>query len=1498
MLISLLLLCVLMFAVSTSFAADGNVTLGEVDDEMAIDDNVLSVGEDTEALSVDDESSNVVGSSATVTNSSFHDYFDDQGTLLDTVTADELQFEGDFSEVDVNYITIGKSIKLTTNDAVFKGVSFVISANNVAIDGFKLTGSDYSLFTISDVSNVTISNCNINFTAIEGSNSYAIYAVSVENLKILKNTITYVGNTNGTTINNAIYVEGDSNTKKASKNITVEGNTFDIAIPSVEINYMTMPYTTYSEGIVFFFCENLKFVDNKVNLRYNTFTLGKTSPDSIYALAVKSNENSYEYGWDDDDNLIFTYPITSKNIVIAGNTFNVQGHNCTYALAFAADNFTISNNNFNVTSEHYSNAITLNHLSCNGNVSDNEVFVEASDAVYGFYSYAWAAPISDVTYKNNKIIAQAYMACGMEFAEDTTVIDSNVITTVGNYTYGIALSLRGDSKKGLVFNNTIFNFGSNVGVDETGDSLTPKGSSMAITVKSYADDVDATIKENAIYSTNIGIQVVKESKKITLDNNTISVSANSGKVDNYAIVAEEVDDLRIINNDVNYAGLVDNQFVIVGYTDYGYPIYDTSNNTCAYGIYVKKSNVVIKNNDFDIAIPTFVVNWGATRESFSEGIVLVGCDDLELADNNVTISTNNGSSVDTVYGIDILNSANPDIKNNNVTLKSIGYLYAIIINDNNFNISGNDIVVSSDKYACGIDVEGAAKGVIDGNNISLEASEFAYAIYTGMISGEVNVNITNNDIEAEAYYVVGLEIAAKKALIEHNNVDVNGNRTIGVGTKVSDVTIKDNAINALASNEGNISIWDGMGTLNSAIKVIEGNATIYNNSVSSNAIGINVDSTNDKVSIEKNIIVVNANSGKVDNYAIVAEEIDDLTIVNNDVTFSGKVDNQFVTIGYDDWGNPIYDSSNNTHAYGIFVKNSDAVIEYNDFDIAIPTFAVNWAAGRDSFSEGIVLVGCDDVIFDYNNVTVTVNGGDSQNTIYGVDIFNSENPCIEYNNITVNGAGYTYAIIINDEGFIISENNITVTSDEYVCGIDVEGTAEGQIANNIINAVASNSAYPIYSGMNYLPVDIAIYENDITGEAYYVVGIEVGGNDAEIEDNEIKVSGNHTIGIGAFTDEITINDNTIISDASNEGNKFVWDQLGTETAGIVVKKGNFTITDNVIYTTGDYAANLGDNNGTISDNQMTSNVGAGDDAIIGLGNVTAEGNTPAPTDKLKVIIAANSFTKVYGTDDLFVVKLLDEYGRQLFNKTVKVLVAGQTFINTTDESGNVAFNINVIPEEYLAEIKFDGDDNYTYKSIYKAFTIEKAPAAFVAPAISILVSAAKSGYNYNIVLKDNAGNALAGQNVTIVFNGKTTTATTNDKGEITYNVVAAKAGSYDMTLKFDGNSFYAATTATATIKVNKEAAKLTAKKKTFKAKVKTKKYTVVLKDSKGKAIKKVKLTLKVKGKTYKATTNAKGKATFKIKNLKKKGKYTAKVNFAGNDLYNKVAKSVKITVKK
>ena len=95
----------------------------------------------------------------------------------------------------------------------------------------------------------------------------------------------------------------------------------------------------------------------------------------------------------------------------------------------------------------------------------------------------------------------------------------------------------------------------------------------------------------------------------------------------------------------------------------------------------------------------------------------------------------------------------------------------------------------------------------------------------------------------------------------------------------------------------------------------------------------------------------------------------------------------------------------------------------------------------------------------------------------------------------------------------------------------------------------------------------------------------------------------------------------------------------------------------------------------------------------------------------------------------------------------------------------------------------------------------------------------------------------------------------------------------------------------------KATAKLTAKKATFKVKTKTKKYSVVLKTDKGKAMKNVKLYLKVNGKSYTAKTNSRGKATFKITKLTKKGKYKAVVTFKGNVHYNKVTRKVKITVK-
>jgi len=139
---------------------------------------------------------------------------------------------------------------------------------------------------------------------------------------------------------------------------------------------------------------------------------------------------------------------------------------------------------------------------------------------------------------------------------------------------------------------------------------------------------------------------------------------------------------------------------------------------------------------------------------------------------------------------------------------------------------------------------------------------------------------------------------------------------------------------------------------------------------------------------------------------------------------------------------------------------------------------------------------------------------------------------------------------------------------------------------------------------------------------------------------------------------------------------------------------------------------------------------------------------------------------------------------------------------------------------------------------------------------------------------------------------------TDKNGKVSLNVATLVPKAYVASISFAGDDDYNKASSTVKVVVSKAVPKLSAKAKTFKVKVKTKKYTVTLKNNKGKVMKKVKLTLKVGKKTYKATTNAKGKATFKITKLTKKGKYTATVKFAGNKYFKALSKKVKITVKK
>ena len=164
-----------------------------------------------------------------------------------------------------------------------------------------------------------------------------------------------------------------------------------------------------------------------------------------------------------------------------------------------------------------------------------------------------------------------------------------------------------------------------------------------------------------------------------------------------------------------------------------------------------------------------------------------------------------------------------------------------------------------------------------------------------------------------------------------------------------------------------------------------------------------------------------------------------------------------------------------------------------------------------------------------------------------------------------------------------------------------------------------------------------------------------------------------------------------------------------------------------------------------------------------------------------------------------------------------------------------------------------------------------------------------------ITLKDSTGNVISDAPLSVKINGKTTFLVTDSKGRDSMNINLAP-NTYYAQISFEDNGYYTSAHTTVKVTVKKATPKLTAKKKTFKVKTKSKKYTITLKNNLGKVMKKVKVTIKVKGKTYTAKTNSKGIATFKLK-LTKKGTFKAAVTYKGSKYYNKVSKKVKITVK-
>lgn len=281
-------------------------------------------------------------------------------------------------------------------------------------------------------------------------------------------------------------------------------------------------------------------------------------------------------------------------------------------------------------------------------------------------------------------------------------------------------------------------------------------------------------------------------------------------------------------------------------------------------------------------------------------------------------------------------------------------------------------------------------------------------------------------------------------------------------------------------------------------------------------------------------------------------------------------------------------------------------------------------------------------------------------------------------------------------------------------------------------------------------------------------------------------------------------------------------------------------------------------------------------------------STDRPVIKTNLVLVANANT--------LVISLTDESNNPLVDYEVEVVTNGRVSYEYTDNDGKIILS-NLLGN-YSFEITYPGDEyeGYAPSKVFKNFTFEKSK-------LSTVLTAHKVTANYNIAknlvvtLKDSNNKALANKKVIVKVGSISKVLTTDSKGQVSLNVATLVPKTYTASISFAGDDNYKSSSISSKVTVSKGVSKLIAKAKTFKAKVKTKKFSVILKDSKNRVLKGKKLTIKVKAKTYTATTNKKGVATFKITKLSKKGTYKSKIVFKGDKWYKAISKTVKIKIK-
>ena len=949
----------------------------------------------------------------------------------------------------------------------------------------------------------------------------------------------------------------------------------------------------------------------------------------------------------------------------------------------------------------------------------------------------------------------------------------------------------------------------------------------------------------------------------TANPNDVSVDQNSiitFKLDSYDNSSGEIkpydaSKMKFILDFTQTLGELDKTAALIG-ENITYTARQGGNSTVT-GKYETGSYTIELNN---VKIPTEINVTDSTIALNAGGEADVGATLTPADAGNLTYSSNNTNVVV------VENGKIKGIKKGNATITvsfagderyatAENKTISVIVNLNDASVKAEDMelkVGESGVINYTVAPEGLKVNFAADNSgiVSVDEDGTVKALKNG--TAKITINVGDDEVYAKNSTVITVTVTLNDASVEAEDMELNvsdsGVINYTTNPKGLDVTFvadnsgvvsvdEDGTVKALKEGKANITVKVGDD------KVYAKNSTVITIIVSKIPTEINVNNhtldlgVDDKVDSVAELLPSDA--GKL-NFTSSDEKV---VVVDDNGTFTAMgVGSANVTVSFD--GNNKFEAAESKIVYVTVSKIPTKIFVSNDtIDMKVD----------DEVDPGVSITPYDAGKLNFTSSDVGVVRVDDNGTFIGVGIGTAI--------VTVSFDG-------NHKFEPAKSKNITVTVTKIPTEIVVvNSTVDMHVDDEVDPGI---SITPSGAGeLDYVSSDVSVVRVDGNGT---LIAVNTGNATVTVRflgNEKYSAAENKTIGV-----TVTLNDARIIAKDMN----MVIGENGTISYSTVPAGLNVTF--------------VADNSGVVS----VSNAGVVTALKTGVANITI-----LTGDNKKYALNSTVITVTVKLHDAIVSVNKSSLNLELgdtFDIVATTYPAGLNVTYVPDNSGVVSVDENgkitaLKVGSAVITVKVGGHGIYAENSTNVTVTVSKISTKITASSLTTVYNVNK---NLLITLKDSKGNPLSGAKITVSIKGSKT-YTTNKKGQVKVPTKGLVPKKYTAKITFNGNTKYAKSTKSVKVTVKKATPKLYAKAKTFKKSTKIKKYTVTLKTNKKKVMKKVKLTLKVNKKTYKAKTNSKGKATFKITKLAKKGKYTALVKYPGSKYYKSKTVKAKIIVK-